>query len=217
MRFEACVSDCLDFLRALQDKSVDLIFSDPPYNRGKNYGVSRDNLPPELYERWMQEVIAECDRVSRRGWVFFLSGDLLPKFWAWVPQAHTVIVYKRAAGTVKGNFARQYHALLCTAMPVKRTRDLWDDVRLPGEGFYFREKRHPHPGLTSLELTMRALDHFSRPGELIADPFMGSGTTAEAAMRLTRDFWGCDNNPQYVDMAIARCSMIAATTGETHG
>lgn len=36
--------DCLEGLKKLPDKSVDLAFIDPPYNVGKDYGISKDNL-----------------------------------------------------------------------------------------------------------------------------------------------------------------------------
>jgi site-specific DNA-methyltransferase (cytosine-N4-specific) len=44
----------------------------------------------------------------------------------------------------------------------------------------------------------------SREGELVLDPFLGSGTTAVAAARLGRRFLGCELNPDYVAMAERR-------------
>lgn len=44
----------------------------------------------------------------------------------------------------------------------------------------------------------------SRAGELVLDPFLGSGTTAVAAARLGRRFVGCELNPEYVAMAERR-------------
>lgn len=44
----------------------------------------------------------------------------------------------------------------------------------------------------------------SRPGDLVLDPFMGSGTTAVMALHHGRDFVGCELNPEYVDLAQTR-------------
>lgn len=44
----------------------------------------------------------------------------------------------------------------------------------------------------------------SRPGDLVLDPFMGAGTTAVVAERLGRRWVGCELNPDYADMAMAR-------------
>lgn len=53
-------------------------------------------------------------------------------------------------------------------------------------------------------LLERIIDTTSNEEDLIFDPFMGSGTTAVAADRLGRNFFGCDINPQYVEMALKR-------------
>ena len=46
----------------------------------------------------------------------------------------------------------------------------------------------------------------SREGDLVLDPFLGSGTSAVAAARLGRRFVGCELNPEYVEMATRRLS-----------
>ena len=58
--------DCLEFMRTMPDKSVDLAFVDPPYNVGKDYGDYKDNLSGEDYFSWCETWIAELKRVSRR-------------------------------------------------------------------------------------------------------------------------------------------------------
>ena len=46
------------------------------------------------------------------------------------------------------------------------------------------------------------------PGDIIFDPFIGSGTTAVAAKKLGRHFFGCDINPEYVKMARKRVAKV---------
>lgn len=62
-------ADCLDFLRALPDDSVDLIFTSPPYELARLYyedgadlGIARDT---EAWVAWLVEVVGECVRVCR--------------------------------------------------------------------------------------------------------------------------------------------------------
>jgi len=61
-----------------------------------------------------------------------------------------------------------------------------------------------HPTSKPLGLFRELLEILSNPGDLIFDPFMGSGTTAVVADRLGRNFFGCDINPDYVEMALER-------------
>jgi site-specific DNA-methyltransferase (adenine-specific) len=63
-----------------------------------------------------------------------------------------------------------------------------------------REDRH-HPAQKPLDLIERIVRLFTNPGDLILDPFLGSGTTAIAARNLKRHYIGCDISPLYVQLA----------------
>jgi site-specific DNA-methyltransferase (adenine-specific) len=71
-----------------------------------------------------------------------------------------------------------------------------------------RTGKHPTEKPASLMREMVAL--FSSPGELILDPFMGSGTTGVAALQLGRRFIGCELNPVYFEVAVARMRQVEA-------
>src|SRR3990167_3923766 len=103
--------DCLDVFRTIPDSGVDLCFFDPPYNVGKDYGEYKDNLAPEEYMAWMTKVIAESKRIARRGIVVYVGGTLTRLFGNLIPDAHLVIVEKRAAGVISGNYVLQYHSV----------------------------------------------------------------------------------------------------------
>jgi site-specific DNA-methyltransferase (adenine-specific) len=65
--------DCCDFLRRVEDGSVDTIFADPPFNLGKVYGPSvNDRVSEEEYLVWCRLWIDECIRVLKPGGSFFL-------------------------------------------------------------------------------------------------------------------------------------------------
>lgn len=197
--------DCLKGMRKLPDNSVDLIISDPPYNVKKDYGNYKDNLPEEDYTRWMREVIFESRRISRRGTCFYVGSKLTKMYWDLIPDAKLIIVHKKAIGIIMKGFFLQYHSLFTTASPIKKCKDLWDDIRLPGEGYYFREPRYKEmPGLTSLKLMERIIEYFSEEEDLIVDPFMGTGTLAIAAKKLDRQFLGFEINQAYIDIAEQR-------------
>jgi len=63
----------LGILRLLKSSSVDTIFADPPFNVGKQYGKSTDDLKPDsTYLAWCREWISECVRILKPGGAFFL-------------------------------------------------------------------------------------------------------------------------------------------------
>jgi len=192
----------------MDDKSVDLVFSDPPYNVKKNYGLYKDNLTPSEYKDWMSKIVEESIRVSKRGVVFYVGGKLTALFFSLLPESHLIVVHKKAAGVFSGNYMLQYHSMFSTAKPIKKCKDLWDDVRLPGEGYFFREPRYEHPGLTSLKLTEKVLEHFTEENDLVFDPFSGVGTTAVACKLHNRRFEGTEINPKYIDVSEKRLREI---------
>lgn len=193
--------NALDFLKSLADKSVNVVFSDPPYNVGKVYGKYKDNLPQDVYELWMKDIVEESMRVSVRGVIFYVSYELTKFFWNIIPNSNLIPVHKKAAGVCKKNLAIQYHSIITNVAPTKRTRNLWDDVRLPGEGYFFKEPRYDNPGMTGLALTEKIIDCFTFPNDTVLDPFSGCGTTWVACSKLGREFIGSEQNLDYIKVA----------------
>ncbi|HTN51204.1 MAG TPA: site-specific DNA-methyltransferase [Anaeromyxobacter sp.] len=94
----------------------------------------------------------------------------------------------------------------------KQMRDLWEIWEAPGAGSEQviwsvptpgpREKVHGrHPTQKPLALLERVLAASASPGDLVLDPFSGSGTTGVAALRAGCRFLGIEHDPGYVDLA----------------
>ncbi len=77
------------------------------------------------------------------------------------------------------------------------TTDVWE---MPPES----ASRVGHPAPFPVELPERLIRLYTYEGDLVLDPFMGSGTTAVAALRTDRHFAGYDTDPAYVERAISR-------------
>jgi len=82
--------------------------------------------------------------------------------------------------------------------------DVWNDIRLPGEGYLFKEQTYDHPGLTAEALVKKVLAHFTEPGDLVCDPFMGVSTTAVACKQMGRSYCGSELNPRYIEIGEQR-------------
>ena len=153
----------------------------------------------------MRQVI-EWGRSHTEDHVALLVGSKLTHlFWDLMPDARHIVIKKGAISTPSPDmFYRQFASLLVTGKPYERCYDLWDGLRFPGEGYFFKEPRYPHPGLTSLKMTKRVLRYFSRPGDTIVDLFAVTGTTAIACIEMDRNFIGCEINPDYFAIAQTR-------------
>ena len=135
--------DALKGLKKLEDKSIDIAFIDPPYNVNKKYGEGvDDNLPSEVFEQLMKDIIREFRRVTKRGFAFYLDWKQYQKFWNWIPDAEPIIIFKRSSGVVYSplKIVQHHHVILTTAPAIKKQcKSLWDDIRVMGEGYFFRE------------------------------------------------------------------------------
>ena len=82
---------------------------------------------------------------------------------------------------------------------IEATTDVWE---LPSE----RATRVGHPAPFPLELPLRLIELYTYEGDLVLDPFIGSGTTAAAAVRSRRHYVGYDTESEYVRIAEQRVS-----------
>jgi len=198
-------TDALSGLKKLKDNSIDIAFVDPPYNVGKNYGEGiDDSLPDKEFEQLMKDVISEFRRVTKRGFAFYLDWKQYQKFWNLIPDAEPIIIFKRSSGVVYSplKIVQHHHVILTTAPAIKKQcKSLWDDIRVMGEGYFFREERFDHPAQTSLKATRRYIEYFTEEGDTVLDCFMGVGTTAVAAQLEDRNYIGFELNQEYIDRA----------------
>jgi len=199
--------DCLEGLKQLTDKSIDLAFIDPPYNVGKDYGVYKDNLPDNEYMELIKNVINEFKRVTKKGFGIYVDWKQFQRYWHLIPEAEPIIIYKKSSGVIYSplKIVQHHHVILTTAKAVKpKLKSLWDDIRVMGEGYFFNEETYGHPAQTSLKATKRYIEYFSEEGDIILDCFAGVGTTAVAAKELGRNFICFELNPDYIKIAEQR-------------
>jgi DNA modification methylase len=108
-------------------------------------------------------------------------------------------VTERVVVAGKGRFdrARQGESTLSTDEFLEATLDVW---RLPPES----ARRVGHPAPFPVELPQRLIELYTYRGDLVLDPFLGSGSTAVAAVRTGRRYCGYDTDQRYVDLARRR-------------
>jgi site-specific DNA-methyltransferase (adenine-specific) len=82
----------------------------------------------------------------------------------------------------------------------KQMKDVWEGTLTPPK----EKKEGKHPAQKPLYLLKRIIECCTNEGDVILDPFSGSGTTGVAAKMLNRKYIGIDNNEEYIDLSIRR-------------
>lgn len=188
--------------------SVDLICTDPPY-RAEDF---RSGLWTDLAERageWLRPgglLVAYTGQMHLPAAITALS-QRLEFHWLYA------IIGDRGTGTGQvrqRNLGTAWKPALAYRAPGGPDLPPWSVDVIQGAG---RAKTTGHPweqGVSEAEQILAAL---TGPGDLIFDPFLGSGTTAVAAVRLGRQVIGCDIDPAH--LATARHRVAEAVTART--
>lgn len=196
--------DCIEGFNLLENGSIDLVFTDPPF------GLKRQDIKNDDDLSLFYSTLPESYRVLKENAFFitFFSIKYLPKlfennpfdyFWSFIlycPQGRvnspigftkymSCIVFKKGSPKI-----------------LKRGKDIFVDTpgRLiePDEGFI----NHPTPKPKTF--IKEILKMFSKEGDIILDPFIGSGSTAVACKQTKRNFIGFEIDKIYYELANER-------------
>ena len=203
--------DCVDVMRQMPAASVDFILTDPPYL--VNYH-SRDGraLLNDAGDQWLKPAFAEAYRALRfnRFSVCFYGWSKADKFIAAWREAgfrivgHLVFRKSYASATRFLRYQHEQAYLLAKGAPQRPERPISDvlEMRYTGNAI--------HPTQKPVSALMPLIESFSFEGELVLDPFCGSGSTLVAARRLGRHFIGIELDPTYHALATRRLQLEAA-------
>jgi len=153
-------------------------------------------------------IVERLERIGflLRGIVVWYKGDAVgASSTAWGTYASPVNpvlrdVHEYIIVASKGSFSRKAggrEATITGREFVEFTRSVW---KFPPES----AERVGHPAPFPVELPYRCIQLYTFKGDVVLDPFIGSGTTAAAAVLTGRHFVGIDINPQYVELANRR-------------
>ena len=192
--------------------SVDLCTSDPPYGINYYAGSRRVMSIPDVLandEKPRVEYVPPIVRVVKSGGAIYLCTriDVMPAWAAALENAgaklKTPIFWDKCAttkGDLLGDYSNQIEIVLFShvgrhLLRNGRPNNLWSIPRLAAS---------EHPTVKPVELIKRCIINSSDVGDLVLDPFLGSGTTAVACILTGRRFIGAEINPKYFDMSCKR-------------
>ncbi len=224
--------DAVTVMKTLPSGSIELIVADPPYNLGKDYGNNTDRKARHEYEEFTAQWLAEAVRVLKpSGSIYIFMGvrfishlfllmenDFRLMFNGWITWHYT-----QGMGRKVG-FSPRNEDILYFTKSENFVFNL-DEVRIPQKYFrkrnnmsganpgdvwefshvhYCSAERETHPTQKPEALLERILLASSNEGQVVLDPFVGSGTTCRVASLLNRRWIGIEINPEYVSMSARR-------------
>lgn len=232
--FDIRCGDAIDLIKDIPDNSVNLIIADPPYNLGKDYGNNHDLKGFEEYLDFTNRWVSEAKRaLTEDGTIYVFMGvrfisylyDILDRknglyFNSWI-----VWHYTQGLGKTKGFSPRHDDILMFNKS--KKFKFNLDNVRVPQKFYrernnmrganpgdvwefshvhYSHPNRQDHPTQKPEGIIERLVLSSSDVGDIVLDPFSGSGTTLRVCQQLNRKSIGFEMNPEYVEMTKGRLS-----------
>ena len=189
--------DCLEAMKDIPDNSVDLILTDPPYgmNFQSNYRkIKYDKIKNDNnFPLWIFE---EFNRIARKAVYVFCRWDNLGE----LPKPKSVLAWVKnnwSMGDLKHEHGRQWEAICF--YPQKEHEFI---KRIPDVIRANRTGNNLHPTEKPVDLMMQIIQ--ANKGDLILDPFLGSGTTAVACKQLKRNYIGIEISEKYCKIAEER-------------
>ncbi|MGD8752511.1 MAG: site-specific DNA-methyltransferase [Anaerolineales bacterium] len=241
--------DCMEVLDSLPEKSVDLVFADPPYNLQLSQELWRPNMTKvdavdedwdqfddfQAYDRFTHAWLSACRRVlsdSGTLWVIgsyhniFRVGAILQDLGFWIlndvlwiktnpmpnfrgvrfTNAHETLIW---ASKFKGaRYTFNHHAM----KGFNRGKQMRSDWVLPicsGSERLKVDDVKAHATQKPEALLYRVILSSSNPGDVVLDPFFGTGTTGAVAKKLHRRWVGIEKQAQYVEIARQRLADVS--------
>ena len=225
--------DCIEFMKQLEDKSIDLIVIDPPYGLNYNendmaslweaiFNGKKERMKPnpiqgdgeeesiELFEKFL----IESKRILKKGSCCCCccgGGGPKPLFANWTLLMDKHIGFKQAIVWDKGglgmgfHYRRNYEFMLIAqnGVPIHRWNGGNTTPNVVRIGKIIPNSEQ-HPTEKPLKLFEYFIKLHSNKGDLVLDPFCGSGVTAEACLRLDRNFICIDKDKRFYDMSEKR-------------
>lgn len=215
--------DCLEGLREVPDKSVDLIVTDPPYFLSMGHAGDKKNAQAmqlnsnrtfndlAIAKPFYSSLFQEFSRVLKEGGSFYFFTDwrgyafYFPLINAALP-VRNLICWDKISGP--GSYYSFTHELIIfgTAAPKLLHPGGTNVWRMPAfsSGARKTNGEKVHPTQKPVELVAKAIEDATDPGAVVLDTFMGSGTTAVACLRTGRNYIGFELDERYHAIAMDR-------------
>jgi DNA modification methylase len=212
--------DALDekvYRALLEDEIADMVFGDAPYNVAYKSscapdGIANDNLG-ENFPPFLDKALANMMRHNQGAFYLCMSSSELHTLYSAFTKAgghwSTFIIWGKDLFTLgRSDYQRQFEPILYGWR--EGSKHFWCGERNQGDLWLFDKPRvnDLHPTMKPVALVERAVKNSSRPGDIVLDPFAGSGTTLIACEKSNRKGRLIELDPIYCDVTVKRWQEI---------
>lgn len=222
------LGDCLDIIPRLKDSSINLLLTDPPY--GFNYLSRSHKLPLTRIKNDRHEAMPLLRTMLRAIYpkltddatgMIFTNWQCEPSIRAIIEEEGYVItnvlVWDKGSwsrGDLRGNWGYQYEQIIFFRKKTLVTRlRRWLNGKREGNILEYKKlptNKYTHPTEKPVSLLKYLIEKVTKPGEVILDPFAGSGSTLLATQETGRIGIGIELEPIWYEVASQRLEMPAA-------
>jgi site-specific DNA-methyltransferase (adenine-specific) len=201
------LGDCREILPRISPADVSLLLTDPPY--GMDYKPLRG---ADGSKRWTEGIQGDSAAFDPAHLLTFPRLVLFGANWYAdrLPASGGWLVWDKTPKGIKEGFAASHAELAWTNLcsSVRKFSLQWGGEARNGEPHY-------HPTQKPVGLMRWILEMFTKPGDLILDPYMGSGPVAVACRETGRRYIGCEINERFAETAAKRLAQDCLDFGET--
>lgn len=211
-------ADCFDVMKQLEDKCMDVTFTSPPYNRVRNDTYEYFDDINDNYFDMLIELTNESLRLSKKEVIINIQQNMCNKsdFFRWLGCFHTNIKgivawvknnpqpgtnYRESDDTYSITNAFEYFVVLGQDNKEFRANNKFQNVIYSNVN---SEHFHGHGAVMRLDVAEKMIINFTKPNDLVFDPFMGMGTTAIACSKNNRNYFGCEISEVYYKRCLER-------------
>lgn len=192
-------ADCLDVMKNMEGKSIDLVLTDPPYfadyaketyagAKISTTGIKRNQFRSDHWEIPSEEYFDEFYRISKNQIIWGIN------YYEKYARSVGRIIWDKVNDT--STFSKAEIALCSFGIGVHMFRFMWNGML---QGDMKNKETKIHPCQKPVALMSWCLNQYSKENELIFDGYMGSGSVAIAAIKTNRTLIGCELDPIYFE------------------
>jgi len=201
------IGDCIEFMKKMPDKSVNLLLTDPPYGVNLKYATLEDT--PDNWFKLMKDFIPEAKRIANC--VIFPSCQIkrLKWFYENYPPDWLICWYKGATSCASFVGFNDWEPMIVYG----KNKKVWmhDYIKTPNTE---KMGNYGHPCPKPIEWAKQIIEKATKDDMTVFDPFLGSGTVGVAARMLGRKFIGIDICEKYVETSFNRIRGINEKTNK---
>ena len=207
--------DCLELMKDIADKSIDMILTDPPYGinfQSHRRKVLHKRITNDINLDWLDCYFKQCSRIMKDNTAIYCfcswhNIDIFKSIFEKYFKLKNILVWVKnnhGSGDLKASYAPKHEFILYG----NKGRKLFNGKRMEDVFFANKTKNNFHPTEKPTDLLKQFIQNSTEENDIVFDGFMGSGSTGVACINTNRSFIGIELDPKYFEIAKERIEKV---------